>query len=209
MTARLIPLLALLAAGCGATAGPQPTPLPDSPDLDFPVGSFSLTERRGKTVTEQDLRGKVWVASFIFTRCTGPCPQVTSTMRRLQSELADELQAGRVKLVTFTVDPEHDDLRKLREYADGRGADPNNWLFLTGDEATIHKLLREQFKLAVGRRTGPNVDPGTAFDHSPRLVVVDKEGVIRAMYPGIRDDSFPDADATFEQDLSRLKDKVR
>src|SRR5262249_51652408 len=184
MTARLIPLLALLAAGCGATAGPQPTPLPDSPDLDFPVGSFSLTERRGKTVTEQDLRGKVWVASFIFTRCTGPCPQVTSTMRRLQSELKDELQAGRVMLGTLTGDPTHDDLRKLREYAASRGADPEHWLFLTGDEVTIHTLMREQFKLAVERRTGPNIDPATAFDHSPRLAVVDKEGVIRATYQG-------------------------
>src|SRR5581483_556163 len=117
MTARLLPLLALFLAGCGAVADPRSTPSPEPPDLDFPVGTFRLTERSGRTVTEQDLRGKVWVASFIFTRCTGPCPQVTSTMRRLQSELGDELQAGRVKLVTFTVDPEHDDLRKLREYA--------------------------------------------------------------------------------------------
>jgi cytochrome oxidase Cu insertion factor (SCO1/SenC/PrrC family) len=209
MTARLLPFLALFIAGCGVVGGSRSTPSSEPPDLDFPVGTFRLTERSGQTVTEQDLRGKVWVASFIFTRCTGPCPQVTSTMRRLQSELADEMQAGRVKLVTFTVDPEHDDMRKLREYADGRGADPNNWLFLTGDEATIHKLLQEQFKQVAQRRTGPNVDPGTAFDHSPRLVVVDKEGVIRATYPGIRDESFPDAEATFEQGLSRLKDKVR
>ena len=208
MTARLTPLLLFL-AGCGAAAGPRRGTPDDPPDLAYPVGAFILTERSGRSATEQDLRGKVWVASFIFTRCSGPCPQVTSTMRRLQSELKEELDAGRVKLVTFTVDPKHDDLAKLREYANSRGADPQHWLFLTGDEATIHTLLREQFKQAVERRTGPNVDPGTAFDHSPRLVVVDKEGVIRATFPGIRGDSFPDADATFEADLARLKDKVR
>jgi cytochrome oxidase Cu insertion factor (SCO1/SenC/PrrC family) len=209
MISRLIPIPFLFLAGCGLAAGPQPAPAPEPPDLDFPVGSFRLTERGGRTVTDADLRGKVWVASFIFTRCNGPCPQVTSTMRRLQSELADELRAGGLKLVTFTVDPKHDDLRKLREYADGRGAHPDHWLFLTGDEATIHTLLREQFKLPASRRTGPNVEPGAEFDHSPRLVVVDKEGVIRATYPGIRDDSFEDADATFEADLARLRQKAR
>jgi len=67
--------------------------------LDYPVGSFSLTERSGKTITDKDLRDKVWVASFVFTRCTGPCPAVTGTVSQLQSELAGEAD---VRFVTFT-----------------------------------------------------------------------------------------------------------
>lgn len=209
MITRLVPWLALVFTGCGLVAGPQSVPVTEPPDLDYPVGTFSLTERSGRTITEKDLHGKVWIASFIFTRCSGPCPQVTSTMRRLQTELDTELKAGTVKLVTFTVDPKNDDLRKLREYADARGADPDNWLFLTGDEAAIHKLLREQFKQGVARRTGPDVDPGTEFDHSPRLVLVDRAGVIRATYPGMRSETQPDADARFEADLERLRAKAR
>src|SRR3954469_23761172 len=150
---RFLPLAVLLAAGCGfavlAAAGcgawggsrTVTTPArPEQPDLDYPVGEFSLTERSGKTVTDKDLRGKVWIGSFVFTRCTGPCPAVTNTMGRLQTELKDELKAGTVKLVTFTVDPARDDLKALRDYANARQADPDNWLFLTGDEKTIHKL---------------------------------------------------------------------
>src|SRR5436190_21041465 len=71
-------------------------------DDQGPVGSFTLTERNGQSVSDDHLRGKVWVASFVFTRCTGPCPQVTGTMARLQSELnlADEED---LRLATFTV----------------------------------------------------------------------------------------------------------
>src|SRR5580704_14710123 len=138
MLRRMLPLVALVAAGCdaaGTRTPTQPVPL----DLDYPIGEFALTERSGKKITDKDLRGQVWVGSFIFTRCSGPCPAVTNTMARLQAGLKDEMKAGKVKLVTFTVDPVRDDLKALKEYASSRQADPDNWLFLTSDEKTIHK----------------------------------------------------------------------
>jgi cytochrome oxidase Cu insertion factor (SCO1/SenC/PrrC family) len=168
-----------------------------------------LTERSGLTVTDRDLRGSVWVGSFIFTRCNGPCPAVTATMQRLQKELPEELAGGKLKLVTFTVDPARDDLKSLNEYADARNADPKNWLFLTGDEKTVHRLLQEQFKQAVERKLGPDVKEGDEFGHSTRLVLVDKNGVIRAMYEGLPNDDFPDGKQRFEAGLGRLKDRVR
>jgi cytochrome oxidase Cu insertion factor (SCO1/SenC/PrrC family) len=206
---RAFPFLFLLAAGCGAAVGTRPSTAPAQPDLDYPVGEFSLTERSGKTVTDKDLRGKVWVGSFIFTRCTGPCPAVTNTMARLQSELKDEMKAGKLKLVTFTVDPERDDLKALKDYANARQADPENWLFLTGDEKTIHKLMQEQFKQAVERKVGPEVKPGDEFGHSTRLVLVDKSGVIRATYEGLPDDEMPNGKDRFEAGLKQLKDRAR
>jgi cytochrome oxidase Cu insertion factor (SCO1/SenC/PrrC family) len=209
MTRRIFPFVVLFAAGCGAWDGSRaPTQPTTEPDLDYPVGTFSLTERSGKTVTDKDLRGRVWVASFIFTRCSGPCPAVTSTMARLQSELKDELTTGKLKLVTFTVDPARDDLKALNDYANARGADPDNWLFLTGDEATIHKLMQEQFKQAVGRREGPDVRSGDEFAHSTRLLVIDRDGVIRATYAGLPDEE-PDGRERFEAGLVRLKARVR
>lgn len=208
MNTRILPLLLIVLVGCSPGRRSQHDLSPVD-DLNYPVGAFQLTERSGRTITDQDLRGKVWVASFIFTRCTGPCPQVTSTMRRLQTELQTELQSGAVRLVTFTVDPKRDDLRTLQDYANNRGAHPEHWLFLTGDEQTIHTLLREQFKQGVERRTGSDIQEGTEFDHSPRLVVVDRNGIIRSTHPGLPSESFPDAEERFEADLARLKQKVR
>jgi cytochrome oxidase Cu insertion factor (SCO1/SenC/PrrC family) len=212
MTRRLFPFVVLFAAGCGAWGGSRTatTPTqPEQPDLDFPVGEFALTERSGKPVTDKDLRGKVWIGSFVFTRCTGPCPAVTNTMARLQAELKDEMKAGTVKLVTFTVDPARDDLKALKDYANSRQADPDNWLFLTGDEKTIHKLLREQFKQAVERKFGPDVQPGDEFGHSTRLILVDKNGVIRGTYDGLPDEGFPGGKDRFETGLVRLRDRAR
>lgn len=202
----LLPFLAL--AGCGLSAGRgTPTPHdPPPPDLDYPVGSFSLTERDGRTVTEKDLAGKVWVASFVFTRCPGNCPAVTATVRRLQAELTD----GPAMFVTFTVDPKRDNPDELRKYADRYGADPKRWLFLTGDRETIRKLLQERFKQSAGDDPTADTKPGEEFaTHSTRLVVVDKKGVIRGMYDGMPKPDFPDADARFEDGLKRLKEKVK
>jgi cytochrome oxidase Cu insertion factor (SCO1/SenC/PrrC family) len=188
---------------CGCAAGTPPTTKSAELDLNYPVGAFSLTERSGRTVTEQDLRGKVWVASFIFTRCIGPCPAVTNTIAQLQQEFKDEPD---VRFVTFTVDPARDDLKALNEYANSRRADPERWLFLTGDEATIHGLVRERFKLPIERKTGPDVKPGDEIGHSPRLVLVDRRGIIRAMCDGLPDEQFPDR---FGDDLNRFKSRLR
>ena len=200
---RALFLISLVLTGCGvaSTSGSRPEPTPT--DLDYPVGAFSLTERSGKTVTDQDLRGHVWVASFIFTRCNGPCPQVTSTVARLQSELKD---LPDVRFVTFTVDPKRDDLSSLRAYAENRKADPTRWLFLTGDEATIHKLMKEQFKQAIERKSGPDVKPGDEFGHSTRLVLIDKKNVIRALCEGLPDEHSPDQ---FESNVSRFVARIR
>src|SRR5262249_9328900 len=149
-------VFALFLVGCGTSPEPRPSPTPGETDPGYQVGPFSLTERSGKTITDKDLRGSVWIASFVFTRCNGPCRAVSSTVARLQAEFKNE---PGVKFVTFTVDPTHDDLTALRAYAKNRNADPERWLFLTGDEATVHKLIREQFKQAVERNPEPGAKP--------------------------------------------------
>src|SRR4051794_39276527 len=161
----LLGLVVLL--GTPALSGAAPPP-----DLGE-VGAFRLTERGGGTVSNEDLLGKVWVASFQFTRCTGPCPQVSRTLARLQKELAGRRD---LRLVTFTIDPEHDDPETLSRYAEAMGADPERWLFLTGPEADVHRLARDGFKLYVARRAGQGVSPGEALEHSPKLALVDRRG---------------------------------
>jgi protein SCO1/2/putative membrane protein len=193
----LLGLLFLLAAAGPASAAPPP-------DLG-PVGPFRLTERSGEPITDEDLLGKVWIASFQFTRCSGPCPQVSRTLARLQGELAGRRD---LRLVTFTIDPEHDDPETLTRYAQDMGAEPERWLFLTGKEADIHRLARDSFKLHVARRQGQNVTPGTALEHSPKLALVDRHGHIRGYFDGLPDPNWPDSQAQFEADMRKLRRAV-
>jgi protein SCO1/2 len=110
------------------------------------VPDFSLTERSGRQVGGSDLRGKVWIATFIFTRCRDTCPLQSAEMARLQREFAAEED---VRLVSITVDPERDTPAVLVRYAAHFGAHPDRWLFLTGDRAAIHRLARGAFRLEV------------------------------------------------------------
>jgi cytochrome oxidase Cu insertion factor (SCO1/SenC/PrrC family) len=171
-------LVALLAAAyAGYAALVRPAPLDDY----GPVGDFALTERHGQTVRPADLQGKVWIASFVFSRCTGPCPQVTGTVARLQKELAREPD---VRLVTFTVDPDHDQPGELQKYADHFGADRERWLFLTGPREELYRLIREGFHLGVEQNEGEARTPGNEVTHSSRLAVVDRRGHVRAYFDG-------------------------
>jgi cytochrome oxidase Cu insertion factor (SCO1/SenC/PrrC family) len=207
---RRLAIVVCLAFGVAVAAGGAVLlvrPLPPEPDVDplYDVGDFTLTERSGRTVSRADLLGKVWVASFVFTRCTGPCPQVTGTMARLQSELADQPD---VRLVTFTVDPERDEPATLSRYAEQFGADPQRWLFLTGQEAEVHRFIQESFRVPVEKRTGADVRPGTEIGHSPRLAVVDRRGRVRGYYDGIRETLAADPEKAFADNLRRLRHKV-
>jgi protein SCO1 len=207
-----------LALLIGATTGivvmlvigfPKPAVLPKadpSGDLDFPVPDFQLTERSGKTISRADLQGDVWIAAFVFTRCKGPCPQVTATMAKLQKELDLKNTAG-LRFVTFTVDPERDDPKELRDYANNFLADPEKWYFLTGDEASIHNLLQKGFKVTARRKDKP--EPGDEYEHSTKLAVVDKAGRIREYANGIESLISPTAKQDYLDGLERLKAKVR
>jgi protein SCO1/2/putative membrane protein len=164
-----------------------------------PVGEFRLTERSGRTVTNEDLLGKVWVASFQFTRCTSECPQISRTMHQLQDDLARRRD---VVLVTFTVDPRRDTLDDLRAYAELHGADPERWLFLTGEEEEIRELMYRGFKLAKPTRSGADLM------HSQKLVVVDRQGHVRGYYDGLRNPRWPDPEEKYHSDLRKLVRQV-
>jgi protein SCO1 len=169
--------------------------LASTPDDDYGrVADFSLTERSGKIVGRADLAGKVWVAAFIFTRCAGPCAQVSSSMAKLQQDLAPNQD---VVLVSFTVDPEFDTPQVLREYAERFGADAGHWLFLTGERAKLYSLIRTSFLLGVERNETPETQPGYAVDHSTKLVLVDSRGHIRGYFDG-----------TSPSDIAELKQRI-
>jgi cytochrome oxidase Cu insertion factor (SCO1/SenC/PrrC family) len=114
------------------------------------VPGFRLIERSGRTVSIADLAGRIWIASFIYTRCTDTCPMQTARMAKLQDAFATE---PGVRFLSISVDPEYDTPAILRAYAKKFGAHAERWLFLTGDKGTIHTLVRRGFHLAVEEST--------------------------------------------------------
>lgn len=138
------------------------------------VPPFSLTERSGRNITLDTLKGQIWVADFIFTNCAGTCPMMSSRMKELQDALENSPE---VRLVSISVDPNRDTPEALSSYADRYGADPNRWLFLTGDEKRIHDLAKQGFMLGV--ESGDSENP---ILHSEKLVLVDRRSQIRGYF---------------------------
>jgi protein SCO1/2 len=142
------------------------------------VPDFLLTERNGSQVSLAELRGKIWIADFIYTTCTDTCPLQTAMMARLQEEYSGKRD---VQLVSFTVDPERDSPAILATYAEKHQADAKRWYFLTGQRDRVLRLIQDGFHLSVA--TAPNDDePSGMIPHSPRFVLVDKQARIRGYY---------------------------
>ncbi|MEK7710480.1 MAG: SCO family protein [Planctomycetota bacterium] len=155
-------------------------PLPVGPEIP----DFKLTERSGRTVTRADLLGKVWIADFIFTRCSGPCPELSARMQRMQISFKDKPD---VKLVSFTLDPKNDTPAALQDYAKRFYAEPDRWWFLTtSDEGEMRTLVQKGFFQTVIPASGTS-----EMIHSEYFVLIDRGGRIRAAYSGLDADTKP------------------
>lgn len=154
------------------------------------VPDFQLTERSGTPLSRAELVGGVWVADFIFTRCQGSCPLLSTRMATIQQML--QLATTRpVRLVSFSVDPEWDTPERLREYAARYRADPQQWLFVTGPYQTMSDLIRGGFRLGLVKAgEATDAPPSEPIIHSDRLVLVDAAGHIRGYYQVTNQDGF-------------------
>src|SRR5437899_5616693 len=145
------------------------------------VPEFQLTNQNGQPFGSTQLRGKIWIADFIYTTCPGPCPMISSRM----SELQKPLEKTDVHLVSFTVDPAKDTPEVLRGYAEKLHAQQGRWDFLTGAQSTIYNLSQKGFKLAVSDGSEETGNPV----HSTRMVLVDRHGEIRGYYDATEADA--------------------
>ncbi len=144
------------------------------------VADFALTNQSGKAVGLADLKGKVWIADIIFTRCAGPCPTMTRNMKVLQDRLA---APENVKLVTLTTDPEFDTPAVLARYAERFGAQPDRWLFLTGAKRQIAALAVDSLKFtSLEKSPAERADPKDLFIHSTIFILVDKQARVRGIF---------------------------
>lgn len=143
------------------------------------VGTFALTDQRGRAFTERDVAGRVYVASFIYTRCSSICPALVENLRKVQ----EATQAGGAMVVSFSVTPDLDTPEVLNAFGKERGIDADRWRLLTGDKRTIYNLARNAF-FADDDRVRAAVDQPDAFLHTEKLVLVDQQGRLRGVYDG-------------------------
>lgn len=169
----------------------RPAPLPHLGALS----AFALTAESGRPLRLEDLRGQVFAASFVFTRCTTICPVITGKLRQIQDATRDLGPAFR--LVSFSVDPEHDTPAVLARYAEEHHADPRRWSFVTGDYAALQRTVVNGFKEVMER--GPDKSPESIL-HGSHVVLVDGAGGIRGYY----DANEPDCIARVVRDARAL-----
>ena len=144
------------------------------------IADFGLTNQDGRAVSLADLRGQVWVADIIFTRCPGPCLKMTKQMKALQDALPPD---SPTKLVTLTTDADFDTAPVLKAYAKRFEADPQRWMFLTGTKRGIANLAIDSLKLtAIEKKPEERESPQDLFVHSTIFVIADKRGQLRGVF---------------------------
>jgi len=164
----------------------------DSDELHvlFDVPTFAMTDQNEKPVSNIDLRGHLWVGAFLFTECPGICPAMSKQMARIQQTLA----GLDVKIVSFSLDPDHDTPAVRRAYLEKIKGDASRWLFLAGPRDATYKLAGN-FKIAAMPADGE-----VPIVHGEQVALVDREGRIRNYYLG----TDPDAMKQLAVDAARL-----
>ena len=142
------------------------------------VGAFNLINQNGKTVTEKDYEGKIYVTDFFFVTCPTICPKMTKQMHRVY----DEFKANDgISFLSHTVMPEADSVAVLNEYALDLGVSSPKWNFVNGDKKQIYKLARKTYFAAITEGDGGPDD----FVHTENFVLIDKNRHIRGIYNGL------------------------
>lgn len=145
------------------------------------IANFSLTNQNGKTVTQKDYEGKIYVADFFFTTCQTICPIMTKNMAAVQNVIKGD---DDIALLSHSVTPERDSVAQLKKYALEKGVLDNKWNLVTGNKKQIYDLARKSY-LAV--EIDENEDPYSMI-HTENFILVDKERRIRGTYDGTKEE---------------------
>jgi protein SCO1/2 len=176
------------------------------------VPSFSFINQDGKTITNQDYLGKVYVVEFFFTTCPTICPRMNLNLVQIQNTFKDFENFG---VASFTINPEHDTPEVLKEYAEKYGITNPNWHLLTGDKEDIFNLANAGFYIYAAQ----NEDVLGGFEHSGNFALIDKNGYIRSRkdefgnpiiyYRGIISEEEKTNDEGETEQISALKQDIK
>ncbi len=166
-------VVAMVAGGRSAADRPEPLP------VIYDLPRFDLVDQDSRPWSSDELRGTIWVADFMFTRCNGICPMQSRNMQALQEALRGTPLWDKVRLVSISIDADNDTPAILRDYAERYRADPSRWTFLTGPKEEVWSLSRDHFRLDVMDNPEDTVMP---IGHSGKFIVVDGAGRVRAYH---------------------------
>ena len=147
------------------------------------VKPFSFERQDGRQISEKNVAGKVYAAEFFFTTCEGICPKMNRNMKKVFDEFKNE---NDFLILSHTVDPETDNIARLKTYADSLGADIKSWWFLTGSKDSLYKTARESYILDDPKNNATNIDE--QFIHTQFFALVDRNGQVRVIYDGLKKD---------------------
>jgi protein SCO1/2 len=157
------------------------------------VPEFEYFNQDSVMIKSEDLKGKIWITDFFFTRCPSICPPMTSNMKRLNEDTKDLDE--HVQFLSFSIDPDRDTPTTLRNYISSYSINDDNWYFFTGDEEETHLLAKEFFN---GAERNDEIAGG--FGHTSYFAIVDTEGLVRGIYDGTNTDQVDQ----LEKDLRKL-----
>lgn len=164
--------------------GPEFTPnwlKPNSKKLtDFhKISDFKFMNQLGEFVTQEDMKGKIYVASFFFTSCPGICPKMRSQLANVQTEFRDN---NDVYIISHSIQPENDTVEVLQDYADENDIQAGKWHLVTGKREDIYTIAREDY--FANEDLGEYVS-NNDFLHTENIVLVDHNRHIRGIYNGL------------------------
>jgi uncharacterized membrane protein YozB (DUF420 family)/cytochrome oxidase Cu insertion factor (SCO1/SenC/PrrC family) len=136
-----------------------------------PISTFTLTDHNGAPFEPEQLRGKIWIAHFFFTTCTTGCEKTVARMREIQDAARGK---NDIALVSISLNPDLEDPKLLAEYAEGMGAEPGQWRFLTGPKTDVYDVVTKRFFQPLA--FDPAAPPERQITHTFNLVIVDREG---------------------------------
>ena len=152
------------------------------PVINNNVQPFAFTNQNGKTISEKDVDGKVYVGEFFFTTCKGICPKMNLNMKGIYEHYKSEPDFA---IISHTCMPETDSVPLMKAYSQKMGAGPN-WYFVTGSKDSLYKMARESYLLDNDKNNSMNIKD--QFIHTQFFAVVDKEGRVRGVYDGLKND---------------------
>lgn len=166
--------------------------------LNWEVPDFEYTNQDGKKIGLSDLEGKVWLTNVMFTRCPDVCPPMTANMSKIQEAIKKE--GLDVEIVSFSVDPEHDQPKVLKEFGEKYDVNFTNWHFLTGySDKEIKKIVRETFKSDVIKQEQKSENDPMIINHPVSFYLVDQKGMVYERYDGMNPD-----EKQILQDINKL-----
>ncbi len=141
------------------------------------IASFNLTNQIGQVVNQNTTKNKIYIANFFFATCQSICPMMSNQLQEVQKAfLADDS----VLILSHSVNPLHDTVAVLNNYADTYGAKTNKWHLLTGNKKQIYDLAKTSYLVNAFEDDGSP----EGFLHSELFLLIDKKARIRGMYDG-------------------------